>query len=176
MYEVVSSDKESQQASSSPKFTENDEFVELKLDSPFVRGDRVRTLQTALEAIGFEVGTIDGVFGRGTDQAVRAFQEWYGLPVTGVVDIDTANGIAAEYAAIFAPPQAPSGEPSDSSDEPQQQAEPSATDNEEQGENASGATQSTGDSNPTESNATDTKPAESEDKSSGSPAGGSASD
>ena len=131
------------------QYAENEEFVELKLDSPFLRGDRVRTLQTALEAIGFEVGTIDGVFGRGTDQAVRAFQEWYGLPVTGVVDIDTANGIAAEYAAIFAPPQAPSGEPSDSTDEPQQQAEPSATDNEEQGENASGATQSTGDSNAT---------------------------
>jgi peptidoglycan hydrolase-like protein with peptidoglycan-binding domain len=104
VYEVVSSDQDARQAKAPTIVTENDEFVELKLASPYLQGERVRNLQSALAGIGFSVGSIDGVFGQGTDEAVREFQKWYGLPVTGVVDVATANAIAAEYAATLAPP------------------------------------------------------------------------
>ena len=85
---------------------------ELQLTTPYMRGEKVHVLQSVLGAIGFDVGRIDGVFGAGTDQAVRAFQEWYGLPVTGIIDEDTANAIGWSYAAtlIPAPPDtAPAG-------------------------------------------------------------------
>jgi len=164
VYEVVSSDKDSRQASAAPKFTENDQFVELRLESPFLRGDRVRILQTALQAIGFELGTIDGVFGRGTDQAVRAFQEWYGLPVTGVVDIETANGIPDEYTAIIAPPQAPSTNQSDMSAEPKQDVNAASTDSEAQGEPGGEDNQSTGGTGLAEDDRTDAREAEEDAK------------
>ncbi|MEM7463503.1 MAG: peptidoglycan-binding domain-containing protein, partial [Pseudomonadota bacterium] len=110
VYEIVSSDEDSPRPETPPisiPESATDEFVELRLESPFLRGDRVRLLQTSLDGIGFDVGRIDGIFGRDTDAAVRDFQDWYGLPVTGVVDIDTANAIVAEYAAVLAPPPDP---------------------------------------------------------------------
>src|SRR6187200_2752905 len=45
-----------------------------------LRGQTVRRLQEALGA------GADGVFGPGTEKAVKAFQESNGLPVSGVVD------------------------------------------------------------------------------------------
>jgi membrane-bound lytic murein transglycosylase B len=41
-------------------------------------------LQERLNAAGFDAGTPDGVFGRRTEAAIRAFQQARGLPVTGV--------------------------------------------------------------------------------------------
>ena len=49
------------------------------------RGDPVREVQEALNAFGFGPLTEDGVFGRGTEQAVRKFQSHFGLTVDGVV-------------------------------------------------------------------------------------------
>lgn len=118
VYEIVSSDEDSPRPETPPisiPESDTDEFVELRLDSPFLRGDRVRLLQTSLDGIGFDVGRIDGIFGRDTDAAVRDFQDWYGLPVTGVVDIDTANAIVAEYAAVLAPPPEPTESEEDQS-------------------------------------------------------------
>ena len=119
VYEIVSSDEETPKPSTQAS---NDSDIELSLQSPYIRGDRVRTLQNALIAIGFSVGGgADGVFGRGTDDAVRAFQDWYGLPVTGVVDTETANAIADEYTATLAPeqPPAPAAEPATTGQETQ---------------------------------------------------------
>ncbi|MBW8636287.1 peptidoglycan-binding protein [Hoeflea sp. WL0058] len=119
VYEIVSSDEDTPKPSTQAS---NDSEIELSLQSPYIRGDRVRTLQNALIAIGFSVGGgADGIFGRGTDEAVRAFQDWYGLPVTGVVDTETANAIAAEYTATLAPeqPPAPAAEPATTSQETQ---------------------------------------------------------
>lgn len=48
--------------------------LELILDGELMQGDDVRALQQALAARGFSPGSIDGVFGSGTDAAVRAFQ------------------------------------------------------------------------------------------------------
>lgn len=48
--------------------------LELILDGELMQGDDVRALQQALADKGFPPGSIDGVFGAGTDAAVRAFQ------------------------------------------------------------------------------------------------------
>jgi len=42
-----------------------------------------RELQRLLNRAGFDAGTPDGVIGRGTEAAIRAFQQARGLPVTG---------------------------------------------------------------------------------------------
>lgn len=49
------------------------------------RGDDVRMLQIHLAAHGFDVGLVDGDFGKKTDAAVRSFQSSKGLLVDGVV-------------------------------------------------------------------------------------------
>jgi len=43
---------------------------------------------------------MDGIFGPLTEQAVRAFQQWAGLPVTGVVDFDTWDYLYRAYRGI----------------------------------------------------------------------------
>ena len=54
-----------------------------------MRGDNVKMLQKLLSEKGFNVGEIDGVFGRMTLKAVEDFQSSCGLPVDGVADKDT---------------------------------------------------------------------------------------
>lgn len=49
------------------------------------RGKDVRTLQEALNRKGFNAGAVDGIFGRATTAAVRAFQRANGLTADGVV-------------------------------------------------------------------------------------------
>ena len=51
----------------------------LYLRIPPLRGDDVQELQARLNALGFDAGREDGIFGHETDQAVRAFQREYGL-------------------------------------------------------------------------------------------------
>jgi len=55
-------------------------YTTLQLGS---QGERVRVLQRALAALGFNPGTVDGDFGTGTDAAVRAFQKTVGLTADG---------------------------------------------------------------------------------------------
>lgn len=45
----------------------------------------VRDLQEALKALGYDPGTVDGIFGAKTEAAVRKFQEAREIPVDGVV-------------------------------------------------------------------------------------------
>lgn len=47
-------------------------------------GDSVQLLQQALAALGYEVGSADGVFGPGTEEAVKQFQADSGLDADGV--------------------------------------------------------------------------------------------
>ena len=49
------------------------------------QGELVRKFQGALLQLGFAIGSADGVFGRLTENAVRAFQAAAQLPVTGEV-------------------------------------------------------------------------------------------
>lgn len=47
------------------------------------RGNRVSTLQDALNTLGFTVGQVDGRFGKSTEQAVVSFQQVNGLTADG---------------------------------------------------------------------------------------------
>jgi N-acetylmuramoyl-L-alanine amidase len=51
---------------------------------PLMRGDDVGTLQARLNALGFDAGREDGIFGPDTDHAVRAFQREYGIAEDGI--------------------------------------------------------------------------------------------
>jgi chitosanase len=56
----------------------------LRLAAPYMEGDDVRALQQALAAAGYGV-SVDGVYGPGTEAAVRAVQGAMGLGVDGIV-------------------------------------------------------------------------------------------
>lgn len=66
------------------------------------RGESVRELQTMLNALGFSVGAVDGVFGNATYLAVRNFQAANGLTVDGIVGPSTWT--ALDNAMIAPPP------------------------------------------------------------------------
>ncbi len=59
------------------------------------QGAAVTALQTRLNALGYNAGTPDGVFGAGTKAAVIAFQKKKGLPADGVVNTATYDALAA---------------------------------------------------------------------------------
>lgn len=61
----------------------------LLMQSPLMRGADIVTLQAKLAAAGYDVGEIDGVFGRKTEAAVIALQ-------TNAMAITTADGIAED--------------------------------------------------------------------------------
>lgn len=56
----------------------------LYLKQPAIRGDDVATLQARLNALGFDAGRDDGIFGKNADGAVRAFQKEYGVQEDGI--------------------------------------------------------------------------------------------
>ena len=63
-------------------------------------GSEVTKLQQALNALGYDCGEADGIFGAATEAAVRAFQRDHELTVDGIAGKDTQ---AALYAAEDAP-------------------------------------------------------------------------
>ena len=65
----------------------------LYLRSPAFRGDDVRELQRMLNALGFDVGKEDGIFGAGTARGVREFQRNVGAKVDGIVGLDTVRSL-----------------------------------------------------------------------------------
>jgi peptidoglycan hydrolase-like protein with peptidoglycan-binding domain len=50
---------------------------------PGLNGDQMKALQTKLEAKGYDVGSVDGILGTNTREAVRKEQMRLGLPVDG---------------------------------------------------------------------------------------------
>ena len=52
-------------------------------------GEDVVYLQRRLNGIGFGSLVVDGIFGAATEEAVKKFQEHYGLTVDGIVGIQT---------------------------------------------------------------------------------------
>jgi peptidoglycan hydrolase-like protein with peptidoglycan-binding domain len=50
--------------------------------------DQRAELQRALTAKGYDAGTPDGVIGKGTEAAIRAYQTALGLPATGQPSLD----------------------------------------------------------------------------------------
>ena len=53
------------------------------------RGDAVKELQTKLNALGYNCGSVDGIFGSKTYAAVVAFQKAMGIGVDGIVGPET---------------------------------------------------------------------------------------
>lgn len=62
---------------------------------PGDRGDWISDLQKNLQTLGFYKGKIDGIFGRGTELAVRAFQKKAGLRQDGKVGSRTMQALLA---------------------------------------------------------------------------------
>jgi len=68
------------------------------MDNPITRPDAVRNLQRYLRRLSFDDAAIprvpvDGLFDTATEDAVRAFQQSYGLPATGRADRNTWDRI-----------------------------------------------------------------------------------
>ena len=61
----------------------------LYLRNPYFRGDDVRALQRRVNALGFDAGREDGIFGQRCDRAVREFQRNVGRYPDGIVGPDT---------------------------------------------------------------------------------------
>lgn len=59
--------------------------IELKVLEKGSKGEQVKTLQRLLSAMKYNCGSADGVFGSGTDTAVRKYQKDKGLTVDGIV-------------------------------------------------------------------------------------------
>ena len=65
------------------------------------KGDAVRALQNRLNALGYECGKADGVFGRGTKRAVRYFQDAIGFKQDGVASTRVQEKLFASGAPKF---------------------------------------------------------------------------
>jgi len=72
-------------------FTLGDRLLYLRL--PYFHGADVRTLQGALNVLGFACGSPDAIFGAYTERAVREFQANTGQPADGIVGPDTVRSI-----------------------------------------------------------------------------------
>lgn len=71
-----------------------------------VEGVQVQTIQYYLNVLAYFNGNliappIDGIYGESTAQAVRQYQQFYGLPVTGEVDLNTWVSITGTYTEIL---------------------------------------------------------------------------
>jgi N-acetylmuramoyl-L-alanine amidase len=66
----------------------------LLIRAPMLRGDDVRALQRRLNGFGFDAGREDGIFGPGTEAAVREFQRNTGLAIDGIVGHVTLHAVA----------------------------------------------------------------------------------
>ena len=57
-------------------------------------------LQDALNALGYTNRPLDGIFGGGTENAVRIYQEVFGITPSGAVGAETWNSIADTYRTL----------------------------------------------------------------------------
>lgn len=53
-------------------------------------------VQKYLRVKGFNPGSIDGVFGPRTEEAVKSFQEANNLTPTGIIDLETYNRLMSD--------------------------------------------------------------------------------
>lgn len=72
-------------------FTLGDRMLYLRV--PHFHGRDVSSLQHALNVLGFACGSVDGIFGSYTEQAVREFQRNAGLPADGIVGPGTVRAV-----------------------------------------------------------------------------------
>jgi predicted chitinase len=67
----------------------------LRLKRPPYSGPAVRKLQQRLKAVGYDIGSVDGVFDRSTDRCVKVFQRDHGLAADGVVGPATNSALVS---------------------------------------------------------------------------------
>lgn len=60
------------------------------------RGDEVRRIQKKLKSLGYYKGAVDGVFGTGTQKAVRDFQKSCGIEADGIAGPKTIRYLGLE--------------------------------------------------------------------------------
>jgi peptidoglycan hydrolase-like protein with peptidoglycan-binding domain len=68
--------------------------VYLKINST---GEDVKTIQFVLKQLGYNTGTIDGIYGPKTLNSIKSFQKYYKLTVDGTVGNNTWNKIMSFY-------------------------------------------------------------------------------
>jgi len=78
----------------------------LYLRSPAFRGDDVRELQRRLNALGFDAGREDGIFGARTEGAIVEFQRNVGENADGIVGPGTTQAIDRFRPAVEGPSRA----------------------------------------------------------------------
>ncbi|MFA9458808.1 peptidoglycan-binding protein [Halalkalibacter sp. AB-rgal2] len=61
----------------------------LRVGSPLLRGDDVRYVQGRIKVLGFDPGSIDGIYGNRTRSAVRMYQQSQRIQVDGIVGQQT---------------------------------------------------------------------------------------
>jgi len=74
-------------------------------------GDEVERLQQRLQELGFYDSQVDGKFGSGTTEAVRAFQAQHNLDADGMAGENTLSLVYSTAAATRAPTASPSPTP-----------------------------------------------------------------
>jgi peptidoglycan hydrolase-like protein with peptidoglycan-binding domain len=72
-------------------FTLGDRLLYLRC--PYLHGEDVRVLQSALSALGFATGEVDGIFGSFTERAVHDFQSNMAIAADGIVGPETVRAL-----------------------------------------------------------------------------------
>jgi peptidoglycan hydrolase-like protein with peptidoglycan-binding domain len=74
--------------------------AQLSMDAaPNLSQDNVRQVQQALQKKGFEAGPVDGILGPKTKEAVRNFQDRYGMKASGDIDNQTLYALGVSELA-----------------------------------------------------------------------------
>lgn len=60
------------------------------------KGDDVKAIQSKLKELGFLFGSVDGIFGLITEQAVKHFQQYMGLKADGIVGAKTITALGVD--------------------------------------------------------------------------------
>lgn len=74
------------------------------------KGDDVLLVQQTLQALGYSVGQLDGIYGSGTKEAVRQFQARNGLDADGIAGPQTLEKLFSEQAQTLAKTDVLAGE------------------------------------------------------------------
>jgi peptidoglycan hydrolase-like protein with peptidoglycan-binding domain len=68
---------------------------DLRDPDPGLGQDQMKDLQTKLEGRGYDVGSVDGILGTNTREAVRQEQQRLGLPVDGWPTLELLQRLSA---------------------------------------------------------------------------------
>ena len=90
-------------------------------------GTAVKTLQDRLKRLGYYTGSVDGKYGDGTEDAVRAFQKANGLNADGIAGTNTISKLYSDRAVAASPSGSTGGGTSSATRAPTATATPRPT-------------------------------------------------